>query len=167
MAVVVASSDLIRVACRTPRQMYLANALCRARESASLLGGPEVRESRVRRVAVGKDSGREEAVDIRAGQRLAWENKKAKGFNTTDLPLEFCLLQDEVSEAFDAWHEGREDAGEELADVAIYLFGLAEMTGVDLQREVEAKLAKNTDRSYRPPSNVVLVKKDDGRTAGT
>ena len=33
MAVVVASSDLIRVACRTPRQMYLANALCRAWEA--------------------------------------------------------------------------------------------------------------------------------------
>ena len=36
MAVIVASSDLIRVGCRTPRQMYLANALCRAWESASL-----------------------------------------------------------------------------------------------------------------------------------
>jgi len=35
LAVVVASTDLIRVACRTPRQMYLANALCRAWESAS------------------------------------------------------------------------------------------------------------------------------------
>ena len=33
MAVVVASADLIRVACRTPRQMYLVNALCRAWES--------------------------------------------------------------------------------------------------------------------------------------
>ena len=36
MAVVVASSDLIRVACRTPRQMHLANALCRAWESTVL-----------------------------------------------------------------------------------------------------------------------------------
>ncbi len=36
MAIVVASPDLIRVACRTPRQMYLANALCRAWESASI-----------------------------------------------------------------------------------------------------------------------------------
>ena len=35
MAVVVASTDLIRVACRTPRQMYLANALCRAWEGGS------------------------------------------------------------------------------------------------------------------------------------
>ena len=33
MAVVVASSDLIRVPCKTPRQMHLANALCRAWES--------------------------------------------------------------------------------------------------------------------------------------
>lgn len=103
-------------------------------------------------------------MDIRSGQRLAWENKKAKGFNTTDVPLEFCLLQDEVAEAFDAWHEGREDAGEELADIAIYLFSVAEMTGVDLQDEVDAKLAKNADRSYRPLSNGVLVNSDDERT---
>ena len=40
LAVMVASTDLIRVACRTPRQMYLANALCRAWESASVQGGP-------------------------------------------------------------------------------------------------------------------------------
>ena len=39
MAVVVASSDLIRVACKTPRQMHLANALCRAWESTVLLVG--------------------------------------------------------------------------------------------------------------------------------
>jgi hypothetical protein len=68
--------------------------------------------------------------------RLAWENKIAKGFNTTDIPLEFCLLQGEIAEAFDAWRKGREDMGEELADadIAIYLFGLAQMTGVDLHR---------------------------------
>lgn len=104
-------------------------------------------------------------MDIRSGQRLAWENKKAKGFNTTDVPLEFCLLQGEVAEAFDAWRKGRADAGEELADVAIYLFSLAEMTGVDLQGEVQAKLAKNAHRSYRPVSNGVLIKSDDGRPA--
>jgi NTP pyrophosphatase (non-canonical NTP hydrolase) len=88
-------------------------------------------------------------VDIRSGQRLVWENKKTKGFNTTDVPLEFCLLQGEVAEAFDAWRKGRADVGEELADIAIYLFSLAEMTGVDLQDEVEAKIAKNADRSYQ------------------
>jgi hypothetical protein len=97
-------------------------------------------------------------MDIRSGQKLAWENKVAKGFNTTDVPLEFCLLHGEVAEAFDAWRKGREDVGEELADVAIYLLSLAEMTGVDLQGEVEAKIAKNASRVYRRLVNGTLVK---------
>ena len=48
-------------------------------------------------------------MDIRSAQKLVWENKVAKGFNTTDVPLEFCLLQGEVAEAFDAWRKGRPD----------------------------------------------------------
>jgi uncharacterized protein len=35
LTVLVANPDLIRVACRTPRQMHLANALCRLLEMAS------------------------------------------------------------------------------------------------------------------------------------
>ena len=88
-------------------------------------------------------------MQIRTAQKLAWENKVAKGFNTTDVPLEFCLLQGEIAEAFDAWRKGREDAGEELADVAIYLLSLAEMTGIDLQEQIEAKMAKNAARVYQ------------------
>jgi hypothetical protein len=97
-------------------------------------------------------------MDIRSGQKLAWENKVAKGFNMTDVPLEFCLLYGEVAEAFDAWRKGRGDLGEELADVAIYLLGLAAMTGVDLQGEVEAKVAKNSSRVYCRLPNGTLVK---------
>jgi hypothetical protein len=97
-------------------------------------------------------------VDIRDGQKLAWENKLAKGFNTTDVPLEFCLLQGEVAEAFDAWRKGRSSVGEELADVALFLFSLAEMTSVDLQAEVEAKIAKNALRAYSRLPNGTLVK---------
>jgi hypothetical protein len=33
MTIIVASPDLIRVSCTTPRQMSLVNALCRAWES--------------------------------------------------------------------------------------------------------------------------------------
>lgn len=105
-------------------------------------------------------------MDIRSGQKLAWENKNAKGFNTTDIPLEFCLLQGEIAEAFDAWRKGQGNVGEELADVAIYLFSLAQMTGFDLQDEIEAKISKNASRSYRPLSNGVLVKSDDGGNPG-
>jgi len=35
LAIIVASPDLIRVSCRTPQQMILANALCRAWEIRS------------------------------------------------------------------------------------------------------------------------------------
>jgi hypothetical protein len=85
----------------------------------------------------------------------------SKGFNTTNVPLKFCLLQGEVAEAFEAWRKGRESVGEELADVAIYLLGLAEMTGFDLQDEIEAKIAKNSARSYHRLSNGVLVKSEN------
>lgn len=99
-----------------------------------------------------------DAVDIRSAQKLAWENKLAKGFNTTEVPLEFCLLSGELAEAFDAWRNGRQDVAEELADTAIFLLGLAEMIGADLQDAVEAKLAANEARVYRRLSNGVLVK---------
>ena len=52
-------------------------------------------------------------MQIRSAQKLACENKVAKEFNTTDVPLEFCLLQGKIAEAFDAWRKDREDIGEE------------------------------------------------------
>jgi len=97
-------------------------------------------------------------VDIRTAQRLAWENKLAKGFDTTDIPLEFCLLHGEIAEAFDAWRKGRPDLAEELADIALYLFGLAEKIGIDLQDAVESKLEKNRSRTYRRLPTGALVK---------
>jgi NTP pyrophosphatase (non-canonical NTP hydrolase) len=98
-------------------------------------------------------------MDIRSVQALAWENKLAKGFNTTDVPLEFGLLNGEIAEAFDAWRKGRPDLAEELADAAIFLASLAQMVGADLQEAVEAKLAKNAARAYERLPNGVLVKR--------
>ena len=100
-------------------------------------------------------------MDIRSAQNMAWANKVAKGFNTTDVPLEFCLLQGEIAEAFEAWRQGRADVGEELADVAVYLLSLAEMTGVDLQDQVEAKMTKNAARVYHRLPNGPLAKRPD------
>jgi len=92
---------------------------------------------------------REACVQIGEVQRRAWENKLSKGFNVEDVPYEFGLLNAEVGEAFTAWRHDQSDFGSELADVLIYLTGLAEMTGVDLAREVERKLAVNERRTYR------------------
>ena len=100
-------------------------------------------------------------MDTRSAQKRAWQNKVPNGSNTSDIPLEFCLLQGEIAEAFDAWRKGRDNFGEELADVAIYLLSLAEMTGTDLQDEIEAKVAKNAARVYRRLPNGVLAKSSD------
>lgn len=104
-------------------------------------------------------------MDISAVQQQAWANKLAKGFSTNDVALEFGLLTAEISEAFTAWRKQQDDLGEELADVLIYLTGLAEMTGVDLSLEVERKLTKNADREYRRDARGVLHRVADA--AGT
>jgi NTP pyrophosphatase (non-canonical NTP hydrolase) len=97
-------------------------------------------------------------VDISEIQRRAWENKIAKGFNTVDVALEFGLLNAEVGEAFTAWCKRLPDFGEELADIAIYLVGIAEMNGVDLGEQIEHKLAINERRIYRRDDRGVNIK---------
>ncbi|MEV0131411.1 hypothetical protein AB0H83_23470 [Dactylosporangium sp. NPDC050688] len=102
-------------------------------------------------------------MDVREAQKLVWENKHAKGFNTTDVALEFGLLHGELAEAFDAWRRRQPDLGEELADVALYLFGLAQMTGCDLQAEIESKLHKNAARQYeRDPASGTMHRVAEG-----
>lgn len=95
-------------------------------------------------------------MDIRAAQRLVDENKRAKGFNR-DVPTEICLLQGELTEFFQAWRRGEDGVGEELADVMIFALGLAGILDIDLDAEVEAKIAKNAARRYEPCSNGTLV----------
>lgn len=80
-------------------------------------------------------------------QKRVYFNKVNHGFNVTDIPKEFCLLYGEVAEAFDAWkHHSGLDL--ELADVAIYLLGLAEITGIDLGKAIDKKMYINKHRQY-------------------
>lgn len=84
-------------------------------------------------------------MEIKEAQQLAWENKIAKGFNTTDVPLEFMLLQGEIAESFQAWRRAQPDLGEELADVALYLFA-----GRD-ERRRSRRRDRAEDRQERSP----------------
>ena len=97
-------------------------------------------------------------MELREMQRRVYENKVKHGFNVTDVPLEFCLLEVEISEAFEAWIKRHDNLGEELADTAIYLLGLSQILGLDLQDEVEKKMKINENREY-VMVNGVLVKK--------
>ena len=82
-------------------------------------------------------------------QKEIWQNKVNKGFNTTDVNKEFCLLYGEVAEAYEAYRKKKDDLNEELADIAIYLMGLSEMLGFDLETEILNKVNINNNRIYK------------------
>ena len=79
-------------------------------------------------------------MDLRETQKRIFQNKINKGFNTTDINKEFCLLYGEVAEAYDAVRKNNVDFALELADIAIYLMGIAEMSGIDLVKAIEVLL---------------------------
>ena len=85
---------------------------------------------------------------IQEYQKRTINNKIKKGFNTSNIEKEFCLLYGEVAEAYDAYRKKKEDLGSELADVAIYLLGIAEILKFDLSSEIDKKLTINEDREY-------------------
>ena len=94
-------------------------------------------------------------MDLREAQKAVFQNKLDKGFNVTDVNKEFCLLYGEVAEAYDAWRKKKDDVGEELADIAIYLLGLSEMLGIDLAFEIERKMQINKERQYKETDGVL------------
>lgn len=87
-------------------------------------------------------------MDLKKLQERIFELKKSRGYNTEDIYLEFCYLQEEASEAFNAYHKKKPDLDLELADIAIYLFGLAQMLDVDLQQAILKKFHINSNRIY-------------------
>ena len=88
-------------------------------------------------------------MDLKKLQKEIYQNKVDKWFNTTDVNKEFCLLYGEVGEAYDAYRKGKDDLGEELADIAIYLLGLSEILGKDLEEEIKNKVQINKNRKYK------------------
>ena len=88
-------------------------------------------------------------VDLKKLQKEIYQNKVNKGFNVTDINKEFCLTYGEMAEAYEAWLKKKKDLGEELADVAIYLLGLSEILGIDLEDEIQRKVYKNSKREYK------------------
>ena len=94
-------------------------------------------------------------------QKAVYQNKLDHHFNVKNVELEFQLLQGEVEEAYEAWKEQKSDLGEELADVAIYLLGLAEILHFDLGKEIERKMEINRKRKYRMVDGVLKKVQED------
>jgi len=95
-------------------------------------------------------------MDIKKVQKEIFENKIKKGFNTTDISIEFCHLYGEIGEAWEAYYKKKNDLNYELADIAIYLLGLSEMLDIDLESAIKEKMAINAKRVYKDVNGVKI-----------
>lgn len=95
-------------------------------------------------------------IDLEQFQKRVYQNKVTKGFNVTDVFKEFCYTYGELSEACEAYLKKKDDLGEELADVALYLLGLSEILGINLEKEILNKMEKNEKRKYIQQDGVTI-----------
>ena len=93
-----------------------------------------------------------------------------KFHNPKDLAVSISIEAAELLELFQ-WKAGEESAAyaaanrervsEEIADVAIYLIELADITGIDLAQAIDAKLEKNAKKYPIDKSRGVSTKYTD------
>lgn len=95
-------------------------------------------------------------MDLKKLQQEVYQNKVNHGFNTTDINMEFCHTYGELSEAYSAWLKQKDDLGEELADVTIFLLGIAEILHIDLEKELVNKIKKNAKRKYKKVNGIFI-----------
>jgi len=88
-------------------------------------------------------------VDLKELQKEVMRNKVEKGFNLTNPALEFCRAYEELSEAFSKHNKNQPGVAEEFADVMIFILGMCESMGYDLEKELLRKIEINKKRKYR------------------
>ena len=88
-------------------------------------------------------------INLKELQKEVMRNKLEKGFNTTNVALEFCRAYEELSEAFRKFNLNQNGVAEEFADVMIFILGMCENMGFDLEKELVRKIEINKKRQYR------------------
>ncbi len=94
-------------------------------------------------------------IDLKEKQKEVYQNKLDKGFSL-DPNFNFNLLYGEVGEAFEAYYKKHDDLGSEFADIVIYVMGLCETLGIDLEDELIKKIDKNKNRKYKKENGAFI-----------
>lgn len=94
-------------------------------------------------------------IDLQKLQKEVYQNKLDKGFNVTNIEMEFNYIFGELVETIEAYRDKKDDLGEEIADVVIYMLGLAEILKIDLETELISKFEKIKKRQYKTVNGVL------------
>lgn len=89
-------------------------------------------------------------INLTEIQKEIFENKRRKGFNTTDVGKEIILLTEEMGELAAAYRDKNEgEVRDAIGDMMIYLLGLCEITGTDSEKMITEIAEKNKTREHR------------------
>ena len=100
--------------------------------------------------------------DYKNRQLRCYTNKLKHGFNVTDFQKEARFILKELSELMDAIeHNDVENLIEELGDIVIFCYGIAEMAHKDLDTQVFKKMAINESRVYTRNEHGDFVRQGD------
>lgn len=81
-------------------------------------------------------------------QQRIYLNKIQQQFNITDINAEFINIIKELTEAIEAHENNLPSFGEELADIIIFVIGIAAIADIDIEYELMNKLDINEKRTY-------------------
>ena len=82
-------------------------------------------------------------------QKRIYDNKLSHGFNVVDFHKEARFILKELSELMSAIeHNDIKNIMEELADIVIFCYGMAEMAHGDLDKHIFSKMNINESREY-------------------
>ncbi len=87
-------------------------------------------------------------IDLKELQKEVMRNKLEKGFVVSNIAFEFCRAHEELSEAFSKHNKKQPGVAEEFADVMIFILGMCETMGFDLEKELVRKIEINKKRKY-------------------
>lgn len=100
--------------------------------------------------------------DYKNRQLRCYTNKLKHGFNVTDFQKEARFILKELSELMDAIeHNDVENLIEELGDIVIFCYGIAEMAHKDLDTQVFKKMGINENRIYTRNEHGDFVRQDN------
>ena len=89
-----------------------------------------------------------EMIDLAELQNRIYRNKINKGFNVTDINVEFLNIIKEVAEAIEAHEQNLDNLNEELADIIIFVLGIAAILKIDIESELKQKVDIIEQRRY-------------------